>query len=299
MSIEILITVLSWEERFYLGLQKNLEKFEPRKVLLFKYNNPLTKNWKEENLKQTRKLLGNKLEEIDISVSAPKDNWLIFKNTFSRFKQKNILLDITTMTRESIWLSLYNCRLNKCVTDYVYYKPKEYSGDWLSRDPGKPRLLYKMSGIAQLGSPTLLLVTCGFDIERLDSLIYNFEPKTTLVMFLNNEEERNRANLSKCTAFLKEKYNIDKTYTYDGYNINASLTFILERLQSFEENSDLSYLDSYNIILNSLGPKPSAITLFNVWLKYPQVALSYIPSNEYNKEYSLGIGDSFTGNILS
>jgi hypothetical protein len=298
MKYDILITVLSWEERYIKGLERSISKFKPDKILLFRYNNPLTAEWKRENHRLTRELLGDKLIEIEIEVSRPEANWYTFLKTFAdNCQNRKILIDSTTMTRESIWLSLYNCRVNNCETSYIYYTPDDYPGDWISRDPGRPRLLYKMSGIAKLGAPTLLLVTSGFDLERLDSLIYCFEPKQTMVFLPDSNNQRNKENSKRCKELLKRKYNIELFYEYPPYDIETSFRLILEKLEQIENGGSESYLDSHNIIFNSLGAKTSAITLFRIWLKHPQVALSYIPSKEYNQEYSAGIGEAFMGEI--
>lgn len=300
MKTDILITVLSWEDRYFLGLEKNLLEYQPSKVILFKYSNPLTSDWKKENFLKTRELVGNKLEVVELDGSQPNDNWFSFKSVFSRIERSmKVLVDITTMTRETIWISLYNCKVNGCDTSYIYYKPKPggYSPEWISRDPGKPRLLYKMSGIAKLGTPTLLLITGGYDIQRLDSLIYNFEPKQTILFFQNGNDYRNKQNFKECQDLLRTKYNIELLFEYDAYNVDLSYNLILDKLNEKENDDNESYFDSYNIIFNSLGAKISAITLFKIWLKYPQVALSYIPSREYNKEYSQGIGQSYSGQI--
>lgn len=298
MDCDILTTVLSWEERFILGLKKNIVKYNPNKVLLFTYNNPLTFDWKKENLQKSRKLLGSKLIEIQIDNLHPSKNWYTFKECFQEYcKSKKVLIDITTMTREAIWLSLYNCKLNNCITNYIYYKPQRYSSDWISRDPGRPRLLYKMSGIAQLGAPSLLLITGGYDIQRLDSLIYNFEPKKSIVLLQNSNEYRNKENFKLLKDLLNRKYKIGNVYEYDAFNVESSFEQILKELSTGENDNSLPFFDSYNVILNSLGAKTSAISLFKVWLKYPQVALSYIPSKEYNKEYSFGIGEAISGQV--
>ena len=58
MKCDILITVLSWEERYIKGLEMNMSEYNPSKVLVFKYNNPLTADWKMDNYKKTKELLG-------------------------------------------------------------------------------------------------------------------------------------------------------------------------------------------------------------------------------------------------
>jgi hypothetical protein len=298
MKIDILITFLSWEDRYILGLEKNLQEFNPQKVILLKNNNPLTDSWKNENFLKTKSILGDKLDIVEIDSLQLPHSWNIYKEVFRAYDQKAILVDITTMTREFIWYTLYNCKINDCITYYIYYKPAPggYASDWISRNPGKPRLLYKMSGIAKLGLPSLLLVTGGYDIQRLDSLIYYFEPTQTILLFQRGKDPRNKDNLEKCRELFKMKYKIELIFEYDPYNIEDSISLILSKLS--QNGGSENYIDNYNIILNSLGAKPSAITLFNVWLKYPQVALSYIPSKEYNEQYSKGIGEPYFGQVM-
>lgn len=295
MNTDVLITVLSWEDRFFLGLEKNLIKYNPRLVLVFKYNNPLTENWKTENYNKIKDLLGDKLKIVEITPSIQSNTWFTFKDIFVELcKNKKILIDITTMTREAIWLSLFNCKINNCETSYIYYKPQSYSGDWISRNAGKPRLLYKMSGVAKLGTPTLLVITGGYDIQRLDNLIFNFEPLKTLLFLQDGKDDRNVENFEKCIEILSKKYNITPI-KYDAYDVESSFEIIIRKLETIESSENT--LENYNIILNSLGAKISAITLFKIWLKYPQIALSYIPSREYNKNYSSGIGEVYEGHV--
>jgi hypothetical protein len=290
MNIDILIQVLSWEDRYMIGLKNNFDVYKPSKVLVFCYNNFRTQEWKNENLIETKKLLGERLVFIDLELK-PEANWPTYKTVFEKYcVEKKIVVDISTMPRESIWLTLFNCKKYFCITNFVYYKPKTYPS-WISRDPDEPRLLYKMSGIAKLGTPTLLVITAGYDIQRLDNLIFNFEPKQTMIFFQHTNDERNRTNFEECKVLCKEKYNINMLYEYDAYNMDSSFETIISKLKTIEPATGLSYIESYNIILNSLGSKTSAITLFELWLKYPEMALSYIPSKEYNKDYSKGVSE--------
>lgn len=290
MKCDVLISFLSWEERYILGLEKNLKEYNPSKLIVFRYTS--YNEWKEKNWEKTQSLVDkNKLVEVILDKSKPIENWLEIKNKIREIcKSKNVVLDITTMPRVAIWYILYNCKLNGSSLSYIYYKPQQGSyPEWLSRDPDKPRLLYKMSGIAQLGAPSLLLITGGYDIERLDSLIYKFEPRQTMLFFHDSDEPRNIENFNNSQHLLKTKYNIELIYKYDAYSVEDSYKLIIQKLlQKENETSEETYLSGYNIILNSLGAKTSAITLFKIWLKYPQVALSYIPSKEYNREYSSG-----------
>lgn len=296
MKIDVLLIAASWEDRFILGLQKNIQKYNPSTVIMIQYNSNL--NWKKNNIQKARQLLGTNLIEIKIDNTKPSDNWHLLNITFAEnCNSKSVLVDISTMTRETIWNCFYYCKLFKCKTNYIYYSPEEYSSDWISRDPGKPRLLYKMSGISKLGIPSLLVITGGFDIQRLDSLIYHFEPKKTLLFYQKGDNLRNKENFAQSKIFLTQKYKVDMPFEYDPYDIEGAYNVILAHLLEKKNSGSLPFLDNYNIILNSLGVKTSAVILFKIWLKFPQVALSYIPSKEYNKEYSSGIGQDYTGQL--
>ena len=296
MNIDIIITQLSWEERYILGLEKNIQNYSPEIVVLLKSTNPNTELWKKENYDKTRMLVKCELIEIELDLNDSPKNWYALLKLYSRFTNKSILLDITTMTREVLWISFYNCKIFNYTTYYIYFSPLEYPSTWVTRNPGKPRLLYKMSGIAKLSKPTLLLVTCGYDIERIDNLIYSFEPMKTMVFLADGKSERNIANSEEAKQLLNKKYNISLFYEYDPYRIDYSLDLIIKALLKLENGT--SYLDNYNIIFNSLGPKTSAITLYKFWLKFPSTALSYIPSKEYNKNYSKGIGEPIFDSLL-
>jgi len=97
-------------------------------------------------------------------------------------------------------------------------------------------------------------------------------------------------------TFLGAKYNLNFIYRYNPYDVRESYDILKESILDKDEDGH-SYLEKYNIILNSLGAKISAISLFKLWLSYPQLALSYIPSKEYNKDYSSGIGEGYSGQI--
>ena len=56
-------------------------------------------------------------------------------------------------------------------------------------------------------------------------------------------------------------------------------------------------LKDHNVVMSSLGPKPSAIALYQIHQRFPMIGLAYAPSREFNPEYSAGIGESIWGSI--
>ena len=86
-------------------------------------------------------------------------------------------------------------------------------------------------------------------------------------------------------AFRKHKD--AEMFDVDGYSLNGNFNTFVKFTKPLLEN--------YNVILSSLGPKVGALSLFKVKQKLPDVALSYAPSNEFNRDYSNGIGDCIHG----
>lgn len=294
MKTDVLITLLSWEDRYFLGLEKDIADYNPDKVIMLRH---LTNSeWKSDNYQKTQALLKDRLLEITLDAQQPAQNWATFSEVFSKHGHNvNILVDITTMTREIIWLTLFNCKLHESSGNFIYYKPASYADEWISRDPGKPRLLYRMSGIHKLNAPTLLVVTAGYDLQRIDSLIHYFEPKDTIIFCQTTNNRKNEDNFKTIKSIVRHKYNIETVLQYDAYDVKSCQDLIIKTLTDTSNSN--SFLDTHNIIMNSLGPKTSAIALFNIWQNNPQIALSYLPSKEYNKEYSSGIGEVVTGEL--
>ena len=76
-------------------------------------------------------------------------------------------------------------------------------------------------------------------------------------------------------------------------------------LDAFDEDRGMAAIErqiqnigsSYNIIMSSLGPKLTAITLYKIKREREEIGLVYTPSRQYNKNYSHGIGRSYYGTV--
>jgi hypothetical protein len=58
-----------------------------------------------------------------------------------------------------------------------------------------------------------------------------------------------------------------------------------------------SHIGSANVIMASLGPKITAVALYQIHATHPETTLVYAPSGEYNHSYSMGIGETSYGII--
>jgi hypothetical protein len=230
------------------------------------------------------------LEQQPLSFAQPIQSWKIVYETIMQLEpsNKSITLHITTMPRETIW-TILNLLDGQCKNiNYIYHSPESYGADWLSRDPDKPRLVYKLAGIARLGAPTKLLVLTGYDVERVQQLVDFFEPERVFLgVQLGDQLENKSRNVDKHQWFRREPGL--EWFDVDAYGQDHGMASIEEKVGP--------YFETGNVVMSSLGPKLSAIALYRVHKKYAHTALAYAPSREFNPKYSHGIGQTYMGKL--
>lgn len=279
-NFDSLLAVVSWEERFLSGMILNFENNFFKKVVLFEFEGYEDRN--KGNLDIILDLC--KINNVEVSIyslnfATPKENWFLLKKTIIvENVGVDVLLDFTTMPRETIWSILFFLEQVASLIDYVYYRPSSYNDVWLSRDPSSPRLLYKMSGISELGRPTLLVVFAGHDYQRLSYLINRVEPFK--VILASQGDEKNEEVVTKCITDFDGNLDINRI-SFDNL---SEAKFYSQIAEIIEEN-----LAEFNIVIASLGPKFSAIPIYQINRAYPETALCYVPCKEFNELYSVGI----------
>ncbi len=277
---KLLITVGSWEERFKLGYERIIEEHEISDVLLFSFKE--YEEWNKDNLEHTRQIKA--YNHIVLSFDNPRDSWFKVVEAIAKYDSEDIVLDITTSPRNVIWTVLNLIEDQAESLKCIYNKPEEY-GEWLSRNPRKPRIVYKLGGELQLGWPTKLLILPGYDAERVKQLIETFEPKETILGCHNGDDLGNQE-----LRVTKEKikvYEPDvRDFEFDAYGEDFGYEKIMGETESLFKES--------NVIMASLGPKVTSIPLYMIHKKFLNSSLVYTPSNEFNQEYSKGIGESVT-----
>lgn len=290
-----IIAVGSWEDRFLLGMKQNIDRYMPEKVLIYYYReyDKFTKKNRQElkDICMARKI---DFRETMIEFKDHIKTWKIIESSVVKeeWQQKKVLVDITTMPRDTIYSIFYFLENHSSEINYVYYKPDKYSEDWLSRDSGRPRLILKHSGIVKLGQKTALVVITGYDAERTEQLITFFEPELVYLGFQDGAQFQNeKLNLEKHKKYI-EQWNAQtevKSFSLDAYakdNGYDRIDSVIKEMKS-----------STNIVMSSLGPKPSAVALYRICKTHPEVALSYAPSKEFNLNYSSGIGKETIGGL--
>ncbi|MDD5361937.1 MAG: hypothetical protein PHN88_07370 [Ignavibacteria bacterium] len=284
------ISCISWEERTLLGYRKSKEKYQLEKKIFLYFD-----TYVESKLKNLREIGNSENEIMNLDFNDPVGIWENIKSRFfnEEFRDKNILLDISTMPRESIWLILLFLSEKTSKIDFIYYKPQTYDDGLLCFNPLKPRLVFKMSGIVDVKKPNLLIAVAGFDFERIDAIKNKYEPKDTIIFYHPNDDYRN----GEINEKIKKRYNLicdlKEVNSYNSKELFCAISRIID------DRDEKYYHENYNIICASLGPKPSAISMFNLWKKYNKIALCYVPALDYNLNYSHGIKEkSVIGSAL-
>lgn len=284
MENKTLITVLGWEDRFLAGTDIILKDYNIEKVILISYKDyAFMNNESKSNFIKKIDKSSIELNEIELDYSSSVDNWKTFDSFFNKYDvySDDVLLNITTIPRETIWTLLFFLRKTYNSVKYIYFKPEKYCGDWLTKNHKNPRLLFKHSGIFDLDKKLILFIITGYDDSRLNSLIEYYEP-SKIVAFnqignqFDNESRNNGLNNNSLVVIEKVEF--------DSYNMTDSTKILNHKIEEYNH---------CNIIISSQGPKLSSLSTYKNYLKNENVALSYVPAREFNNNYSIGLDENY------
>lgn len=291
MNNRRLISVLGWEDRFLQGLKQDVEQFSINVVDLLIYEEYLPATSQHLNAANA---LSREAEctfrEHHVHYKNPVTTWKYLQAWITREikSDEEVWLDLTTMPRETIWSLLSFLVSTGCVVHYVYWPPASYTGEWLCKEPDRPRLLFKHSGVAALEKDTALIILTGYDEERTAQLVSHYEPKLTLLGIQTGEQFNNENRNSLLIHEVQCKGATDlQSFYVNAYEAQHGLLKLREVVTSL--------LDKYNVIVSSLGPKLSAIAVYKLYQEIPDIALTYVPTHQYNLNYSQGIKEGVTG----
>lgn len=288
---DCLVCMASWEPRFVCGTQENLKVSQAKACVMFYLEEFIDKT--SENIEQIQAVCreaGIEFIKVALNYKNPLQSRLRIQRSLEIFSaETNLLIDISTMTREAIWFSLDIISNNKIKSQYIYWAP-EKTAEWTTKDSEEPRLVVGRAGISKYGRPTLVAVTTGFDKSRVDQMINYFEPEKTILLVQEGEQQHNHIN------------NIQR---YMDYNLGGASVKSIP-VNSFSQDCGLSvisqnlepYIRTHNIVLASFGPKLSSIAIHYFQKEYPEIALAYTPAMDFNSEYSKGTGDYFCDDLL-
>ena len=290
MSIDVVISVAGWEERFVKGLTNDLNRLRPSKVLIFVFEDyrELT-NDNRLAISSLAKSLNVEYREIAVTRD-PLNLWRAVGSALGpELSAMSILLNVSTMPREVMWWICLRLENLRSKFSYVYYKPGGYASDWLTRDTGQPRLVYQLSGISSLGKPTCLLLLTGFDMARAIQIIEFFEPALVIIGVQVGTQFDNHTKNIEQSESLRQRAREVRFFELDAMTSDRGLEAM--------DNAIAGIRSEFNIVGTSLGPKVSALALYQLARIHKDVALAYAPSREFNPKYSFGIGDMVEGTL--
>lgn len=291
---QVLLTAVSWEDRFIRGLERLLARETLDSVILLDYRRE-SERTVEHRCQAVRicEAEGCRVKAVSVAYSNPVEAWWAIHAALEEIRGTcvKVLLDISTMPRESIWAAVFLLHERGVRIRYAYHMPASY-GSWLSRDSGVPRLALKLSGEMRFGAKTVLCVVTGFDRERTLQLIRTFDPATVLLGIQRGSQfenvQRNKERHKESQWLRGEGHSIEY-FSVDAYSDDHGFADIVGQIER--------HVVEDNVLMASLGPKLSAISLFRVQRRFSMTGLVYTPSGEYNLEYSRGIGDTIIGEL--
>lgn len=289
---KIIVSYPSWEDRSSLSFSRAFDRFGFEKAIIIKNLEPINN---EGITVQWETIVGfctqNGIETRIVKINQnPRETWYslcAFKDLLEPGDE--LLVDVSTMSRNVVWTVLSSAFQVLKRVSCIYSSPKKYTNAWISREPETPQLLYKHSGVFRFGMPMCLIIVAGFDKERVRQLISYYEPEKVIIFEQGGGLFNNENRGIKEDDFIGIINNVDIIKT-DFFNSDYGLTD-MEKVVSERVNK-------YNVIVASLGPKTSAVGIYKIYLKHPEIALSYVPCREYNINYCNGIGSTYDLEIL-
>lgn len=280
-SARAIVTMASWEPRWRASTDALLAE-NPGAALRILFSARYadwTAKARSEILESVR-AAGVEASETPVDLEQPRTSWqaaVVAATELQGTGVTSVALDGTTMPREITWFFLHVLSELGIDTDYAYVPAASY-GDWLSKESLQPRLVLKRSGILFPDKPTCVVAMSGFDLGRLNQLVSYFEPAHVEIARQVGERY---GNVGRNTPQLSEYARHADIFDFDGFDLTGKAHAVLRaKVQPL--------LPDYNVLLACLGPKLAAVTAFEIVDELPEVALVYIPSSSYNREYSKG-----------
>ena len=281
-----LITFASWEDRFVMGFEKDMIRYSVRTVVVFyldKYADITA-----DNRARVDELSGDvSRSSIELKVEDPALSWRTVVKMVEQLAMegRDLVLDFSTMPREFVWYVLWAAERAGVGVDCLYHTPDDYGESWLSRDPHTPRMAFKLSGIADPAKRTALLIALGYDTQRARRLINWCEPNRLMVgKQVGDRFSRNQDTMDAAQEELEKQFDCE-FFEVDAFGDRRGKIEIAEQINQV--------LETHNLILASMGPKLTALALYELQREHPHIGLVYAPAGQFNEDYSKGIGDCF------
>jgi hypothetical protein len=285
VGFDLFICDSSFENRC-LEVASRLDNQQFRKIIICHFE----ENYKEanENLIRLKERLPNNHVVVELTKDNPLVNYDRLYDELNKLGYNNALFDISTFTREMFLIIIQLFRqedfLDKKLTlcynpsDKYYSIPKnELHKLWLSKGVSNIRSILGYSGDFSPIKRIMLIVLVGFEAERSQVLIENFEPS---LLYIGKAPKSNSANDDLAEI---NEFNFNKILKL---NPNA-IEFEFSCLEISPTVQTLSYIieenrDLYNIVISPMSNKLSTLAVASTVFKYPEVQICYASTNLYN-----------------
>lgn len=285
-----LIAFGSWEDRFSAGIERDLRSTKCESLVVFYYDRDASRTAAGRDIAiRCCERRAVDYSEVRLESARFSSCW---KDIFAAIDRRVILgddvtVDISTMPRDIIWSVFWMLERKRVPVKYAYHCPASFGDDRLSRDPRPPRMIYKLSGEAMPLDKTVLLLILGYDIRRAMRLIRWYDPDQIIVgVQIDSRFERNQDSMQAQLEQLQRQYGVD-SFELDAFAKDRGRAAIRDAIRDASEHE--------NVIMSSLGPKLTSVSLYEIQREFPRFGLAYAPANEFSEDYSLGIGTSHAG----
>lgn len=279
-QIDLFIGAVSFEERCFSFID-NIDSSQ-FSTIWFTYNEN-EKEFYSENLNKAKDISSELIEfSTDDSLVTGKNLLEKFSNLESNI---NILIDISTFTHEGLlilikFISLFKLKFRNIYSVYVgaksYSVNEQDDNKWLSKGTKTIRSVLGYPGVMNPSQKNHLLILFGFEIERTERVIEEFEFEKVSIG-VGPEKD----SISSTHYDLNRKRHIDLLNKY-----NIAETFEISLTDPFQAatviNEQISKYPNFNIVITPLSNKMSTLAVALVALKNPKIQIAYVRPHEYN-----------------
>ncbi len=204
----------------------------------------------------------------------------MFKMCFANPGRVNVVIDITTFTRESILMILFLAshfkeNISSCLLLYNSSNSMDYN--WLSFKIKEFRSVVGFSGVMLPTKKLHLTVILGFEVDRARSIIDKYEPA---VITIASGAEDCSINAELCEKNMDFVDQLNSFYIEKPQNITISVVDPLVAKKSLEDY--LENFKDYNNVIAPLNTKLSTVGVGLMALEKPNVQICYTQMELYN-----------------
>lgn len=288
-QIDLFICNSSFEKRCKV-IPREIAEIKPLRSIVF-YNNDFSEKIKK-NAKYLYKLFGkNRCVKVETSLNDSLFSYLNIFNVLSielnNLETKNIVIDITTFTHESLLLvlkALVSLKKDDQNLKFVYNAAKSYSCNeidiekkWLTKGIKFSRTIIGYPGITDLTLNDHLIILFGFEKDRTNRVIKDFEYNKITLAF-----GKEGSSIKESHYIINKKRHKELIDLYRNTNqLEVTLNdpdFIKEEIKEYIETL------SENIVIMPMNNKLSTLGVGLAAIENEKIQLYYSLASRYNTE---------------